>query len=198
MRVTIGTFDLILTGSEAAPGDAAEEASGGAAVPTAGASITDGIFPSEAGAQPGATPTPASSGSITDGVFPTGEQPTPTPASSGESITELIEPGTLISGKLESNAGPVVYQLDVHVGEIVIIDWLRTSGNLAPMIRARDADGNFIAQAATQETTSTLQLVFVAPADGIVQIELSRYGGMLDDTAGEFEFVVQVVEPDTP
>jgi hypothetical protein len=206
MRVTVGTFDLTLSASEgeAAGNAAVEEEPGdsGAAIPTAGPSITGDIFPSEGEGQPTAAPT-SSGESITSGIFPSESgaefTATPTPAASGDGGSggtvpsgELIEPGSVIIGQLVSNVPQVDYRLEVKAGDLVSIYWQQTSGDLAPQIMIINAKGDEIAMASTVSIASTLQLVFVAPASGMIGIAVQRCGMEVNETAAEYEFIVRI------
>lgn len=195
MRSTGGTFALTLTGPEteaagsAAPdetsGDAMEEPSGGSTQPTSIPSLTEGIFAAAPDSSAAPTATPAAS--LTEGLFSSAPA-APQPAA------VLITYGTPFTGSLDADALLAVYPLEVQAGDLVQIDWRRTSGDLIPQIGIYDANNNLIALVASESAVDHLQLVFRAPADIPLTLAVARYGGEVDGTAGTYELLAGVME----
>lgn len=171
LRITTGTYDLTLSG----PG---------------GETSTD----SESGAAETPSETPPS---LTDSLFGSGPA-TATPTRGSDSpvgeLPRLVD-GSIVEGELAADVETVTYTLDVAVGDNVVIAWERTSGEIAPRLRVLDADGRLLAQAATPQVVSALELVVLVPADGALTLVVTRYGAAADgadETAGTFTLSVSV------
>jgi len=183
MRVTVGTFDLTLTGPE----DGASDGSGNSAAPGDTTNLTGDLFPS------GPTPTPVSS--ITTGILP--GSTTGASEDAGEvAAAEMIADGDVITGALAADVIQVDYTLEVVAGEMVRLDWQSLAGDIAPQMMVADDTGRPIALAATPDAVSHLQLVFLAPADGILTISIKRSDDAADGTSGDYELSVQIIAGD--
>jgi hypothetical protein len=186
MRVTVGTFDLTLSGPEAemAAGESdgvMEEPGGAEPVPTT-TNLTGELLPGTGSA----TPTPGSSGSLTSGLLPAA------PQEAAQAEIPLIAYGDVVEGRLDDATAEAVYTLEVEEGDTVSLEWSATSGEIAPKIGIYDAEGNLIAAAGSQEAITHLELIFVAPADEALTVRVIPYDA--EGGAGTFEFAVTQVE----
>ncbi len=135
MRVTVGTFDLTLTGPQTS-----------GPTPTPGSSLSDSIF----GGGATSTPTPTVPAISIAGA-------TPTPTVSGATTTVLVN-GALVPGQLAGGVADVGYDLPVTAGDQVVIEWHRLAGNVAPLLRVIDLEGVTLAEATTPDPVSRLRL----------------------------------------
>jgi hypothetical protein len=171
MRITTGTYDLTLSGP------------GGEVGPD-----------SEFGADETPTDSPPS---LTDSLFGYGAA-TATPAAGSDSSLSnpaLLVDGSVVEGELAVDDEAVTYTLEAVAGDTVVIGWERTSGDLAPRLRVLDADGQLLAQTATPDVVSALELVVFVPADGALTLVVTRYGDPVeggDEMAGTFMLSVSV------
>ncbi len=148
MRVTTGTYDLTLTGPA-----------------------------------PAANPTPPASGGLSESVFPAGASPTPAPVAvptstpapgglfGGLHTPAPLEPlplaiGAAAAGTITADAG-TVYRFPASAGDVMAVDWQRTGGDAAPLLRIVDASGGLIASATTPDAVAALRLTFRVPDAGL-------------------------------
>jgi hypothetical protein len=169
MRVTIGTFDLMLTGPAA---------STTGPTPTPGSSLSDSIF----GGGATATPEPTAMTAII--------AVTPTLDESGAAT--LLLDGDLVPGQLASGAADARYEMLVMAGDQVVIEWHRLAGNVAPLLRVIDIEGVTWAEATTPDPVSRLRLAFYVPGDNLLTVVFARSGDVVDNTFSDYELSVTI------
>jgi hypothetical protein len=175
MRITTGTFSLMLTGPETIVGP----------TPTPGTSLSDSIFGSSA------KPTPQP----TAGLLSNGIGGSPTEAAPNQAAT-LVD-GSVISGQLGAGAAENRYDLPVSAGDQVMFEWRRLSGDLTPLLRVTDPGGAVLAEASTPDAVEHLNLVFRAPGQAVLALTVRRSGGASDGTTGDYEIRVTVTPGET-
>jgi formylglycine-generating enzyme required for sulfatase activity len=182
MRVTEGTFDLVLTGPEGAGGGA------GSAGPTpTPPSLTEDLFPPDSSAS-AASDTQATPTSVPDtSIGGHGARPTPEPAESAD-ILAASDGGTL-QGRLDSDSAEVTYPLLIETGAPVTIEL--TPDGFAPRVGVWASDDTLLAEASASEETSLL-LVFTPTAPGEVTLVIGRHASEDAQAAGSFTVQVGV------
>jgi hypothetical protein len=154
MRVTVGTFDLTLTGSDAST--AANPA-------TATASpLSEGMFGGENGA---------------DTSPPPGEPEAAATAGDVDSVVTLT-PGVDVAGQLDSEHPQALYVLSVQPGDRFTVDWSAADEVLDIRLSATDPAGSLSVEAAAPVPVSDLRLAFEVPTAGTVRIAVSSLTGL--------------------
>ncbi len=163
ITITTGTFNLTLNGPDGSLGP----------TPTPAEVLSAGVFGDGT-----ATPTPGDA-PLPD--TPTGDDP-PT-----------LTTGMTASGTLSADAVQVRYALPVRLGDHITLTLTRQNGNFAPALRVTTPDETELAVASTPEQVTVLVLSFSAPVNHVaLNVDVGRYGGMLDGTTGDYMLSVVI------
>ncbi len=197
MRVTVGTYELTLTG----PAGVGEAAGAAPQVPTApgtatpGAGLTSDLFPAAtatgepaAGIEPPTPPT-----SLTEGLFPiqpTAGGPSPTPAADG---FIRLDPNETVEARLAAGEGEHVYRLDAAAG-LLAVDWTQPDPVLAPRVWVTTLDGALLALAGTPDPVGRLSVALFVPEDTALLVHVGRFEPSADGEAGDYTLRVGLGE----
>ena len=105
----------------------------------------------------------------------------------GELVFDVTEDGTIADSAYE-----VAYTFDALDDDVVNIRVVTTSGDLDPLVRLLDVDGNQLIQNDDESGSSTNSLIdgFVIPSTGVYTIIVTRLGGSIGATSGNYEILV--------
>ena len=181
MRVTEGTFDLVLAGPEGPPEGAADGMGSAGPTPTP-PSLTEGLFPPDSSASDAQTAPPSAPDTSVGGH---GTRPTPE-SSEAAGIITASEGGTL-QGQLDSGSEKVTFPLLIETGTPVTIEL--TPEGFAPRVGVLTLDGTLIAEASALDETA-LQLVFTPAITGDVTLFVGRHAD--ENIQAEGSFTVQI------
>ena len=179
MRVTTGEYTLTLIG----PGGEAASPSDTQIAPDSSDSSDDMTD----------TAPSAPLGGLSDSIF--GSNVTVTPALGS---AEMLTDGSVVEGELAADADSVTYRLSVVAGDVVMIEWHRTDGDFAPLLRISESSGHVLTLTSTPDAVSALSLALLAPADDTLTITVARHGSgvgapVVDGSAGAFTLAVDVL-----
>ncbi|RPI97686.1 MAG: hypothetical protein EHM39_09125 [Chloroflexi bacterium] len=122
-------------------------------------------------------------------------EPTPAGLSNG---TEFAD-GNLVMGQLAADSAYMTFALPaVTAGDFVRIQWMRVSGDAAPLLRVLDSEGVTLAEASSPDQVTGLLLSFRVPSDAALSLIVARYADAVDTTTLEYTLQVMITADGEP